>query len=95
MKGILPWLVRWACLAGTRDFCSPLAALVGQVQNIFCTLFRVPIAQQPGQAAVLGGLSLSMYLWSRVFKSEPGIQNIKKIINKQMKLQFRKMLYYY
>jgi hypothetical protein len=22
MKGIIPWLVLWACLAGTSDFCS-------------------------------------------------------------------------
>jgi hypothetical protein len=35
MKGVLPWLVDWACRAGTRDFCSALAAQVGPVQNIF------------------------------------------------------------
>jgi hypothetical protein len=35
MKGLLPWLVCWACRAGTRDFCSALAALLGTVQNIF------------------------------------------------------------
>jgi len=35
MKGVLPWLVLWARLAGTRDFILPsLAALVGPVQNI-------------------------------------------------------------
>jgi hypothetical protein len=28
MKGVLPWLVRWACRAGTREFCSALPALV-------------------------------------------------------------------
>ncbi len=57
MKGVLPWLVRWACRAGTRDFCSDLAAWVGPVQNIcFLTIHNsfVPIAQQAGQAAVLG-----------------------------------------
>jgi hypothetical protein len=31
MKGVLPWLVRWACRAGTRNFCPALAALVGPV----------------------------------------------------------------
>jgi hypothetical protein len=31
MKGILPWLVRLAHRAGTRDFCLALAALVGPV----------------------------------------------------------------
>jgi hypothetical protein len=36
MKGVLPWLFRWAfCHADTRDFCSALAALIGPVQNIF------------------------------------------------------------
>ncbi len=33
MKGVLPWFVRWACRAGTREFCSALAALVGPVQK--------------------------------------------------------------
>jgi hypothetical protein len=40
MKGVLPWLVHWARRAGTRDFCPALAALVGQVQNIFYSLFH-------------------------------------------------------
>jgi hypothetical protein len=35
MKWVLSWLVRWACRADTRDFCSALVALVGLVQNIF------------------------------------------------------------
>jgi hypothetical protein len=62
MKGVLPWLVRWARRAGTIDFCPAWAALVSPVQNIiflparFFTLL-VPIAQQPGQAVVLGRLS--------------------------------------
>jgi hypothetical protein len=53
MKGVLPWLVRWAGRAGTRDIYSALAALVGPVQNIFflnVLYFNsfVPIAQQAG-----------------------------------------------
>jgi hypothetical protein len=51
LKGGLPWLVRWALPAGTKDFCPALAALVSPVlQNIFFhtvhffNLF-VPIAQ--------------------------------------------------
>ncbi len=32
---VVYWLVRWACHAGTRDFCHALAALVGPLQNIF------------------------------------------------------------
>ncbi len=61
IKGVLPWLVRWAPRASTRDFCPVLASLVGPVQNI-CFLsvhyFRsfVPIAQQVGQAVVPGRL---------------------------------------
>ncbi len=50
----LLWFVR----AGTSDFCSALAALVGPVQNIFFLTLHYyssldPIAQQAGQAAML------------------------------------------
>jgi hypothetical protein len=56
IKGVLPWLVRWALRGGTRDFCPALAALVSPVQNITFLIahfftFLVPIAQQPGQWA--------------------------------------------
>ncbi len=69
MKGVLPWLVRWACRgAGTRDFCPASAALVGPVQNIFFITVHfftryVPIAQLAGQAVVPCRLSLNMCLW--------------------------------
>ncbi len=62
MKGIHPWLVRWACHAGTRDFCSAFVAIVGPVQNIFflfpytITIPLSPIAQlgrQPRWVAFL------------------------------------------
>jgi hypothetical protein len=65
MKGVLPWLVRWARRAGKVDISPALAALISPVQNIivltvhFLT-FLVPIAQQPGQAGVLGSLSLCL-----------------------------------
>ncbi len=65
MKGVLPWSVRWDCRAGTVDFRPTLPALVSEVQNIifltahFSTLL-VPITQQPGQAVVLGRLSLCL-----------------------------------
>ncbi len=70
LKAVLSWLVRWACHAGTRDFCFASAALVGPVQKSFFprrTLFQifnafVPIAQQAGQAAMQGRLSLSLCL---------------------------------
>jgi hypothetical protein len=68
MKGVLPCLVRWTCLAGTRDFCSALAALIGPVQIFFPLTVHyfisvAPVEQQAGKAAVLGRLSLSMCLW--------------------------------
>ena len=53
MKGILPWLVLWACRAGTRDFCSALTALVGPVQNIFShprTLFHFLCLHRPAKS---------------------------------------------
>jgi hypothetical protein len=61
IKAVLPFW--FAGRAGTRDFCSALAALVGPVQNIFFLNrhyfnFFIPIAQQVGQATVLGRLSL-------------------------------------
>jgi hypothetical protein len=67
MKGALTWLVRWACRGGSRVFCPALSALVCPVQNIFFLTVHyfnsfIPIAQQAGQAVVLGRLSLSMCL---------------------------------
>jgi hypothetical protein len=68
IKGVLPWFVHWACRASTRDFCPALSGLVGLVQNIFFLAVHyfnsfVPIAQQTGQAVLLGRLSLNMSLW--------------------------------
>ncbi len=63
VNGYFLGLVRWSRGDGTIDFCPALAGLVSPVQNIifltvhFFTLL-VPIAQQPGQAGVLGRLSL-------------------------------------
>ena len=45
VQGALPWSVRWARHAGTRDFCPALTALVSQVQNI---IFLVADFFQPG-----------------------------------------------
>jgi hypothetical protein len=64
MKGDHPWLFRWACRAGTRDFCLALAALAANYKIFFFLPFTfsilvVPVTQQAGQAAVLGRLSLS------------------------------------
>jgi hypothetical protein len=73
MKGVPLWLLCWACRAGTRNFCSALAALVGPVQNIFSHSPQnylnsfVPYRPQAGQAAVLGRLSLIMLVWSRLY----------------------------
>ncbi len=35
VKGVLPWLVRWARRAGTMDFFPALSSLVIPEQNIF------------------------------------------------------------
>jgi hypothetical protein len=54
MKRVLPWLVRWACRAGTRHFGPALAALVGSVQNIFFphrTLFQFICPYRPASWA--------------------------------------------
>jgi hypothetical protein len=80
MKGVLSWLVGWASRAGTRYFCSAFAALVGPVQNIFFLTVHYsipfsPIAQQAGQAAVLGRLSLSVSLFSD-WCGKAGCENI-------------------
>jgi hypothetical protein len=75
-KGFCLGMFRWVGRAGT--FCLASAALAGPVQNIFSLAVHyfnlfVPIAQQAGQAVVLGCLSLSMclwiYLWARVLYS--------------------------
>jgi hypothetical protein len=63
MTWVLPWLVRWANRAGTRDFWSALAPLVGLVQNIFFPIVHifnssVPIVQQYRPAVRQGHLSL-------------------------------------
>ncbi len=74
MKGVFPWLVLWACRAGTRDFYPVLVALVGQVQKYFFITIHyftsfVLIAQQAGQAVVLGHQSLNMCLCSEHYLS--------------------------
>jgi hypothetical protein len=77
MNWVIPWLIRWACRAGTRDFGPALAALVGPVQNIFFRTVHyftsfVPIIQHAGQAVVPHCLSLTMYLWSMVMEHFQG-----------------------
>jgi hypothetical protein len=63
------FLVCSARCAGTKDFSSAVAALVGPVKNIFSphrTLFHLictPIAKQAGQAVVPHHQSLNIYLW--------------------------------
>jgi hypothetical protein len=54
MKGVFSWLVRWACRAGTRDFCSALAAIAGPDPNIFFprrTLFQFLCPNRPASWA--------------------------------------------
>jgi hypothetical protein len=61
MKKFLPWLVRWAytCRAGISGCSSQLTTkYIFPHRTLFLSL--VPIAQQAGQAAVLGRLSLTV-----------------------------------
>ncbi len=60
LKGVLPWLVRWARCAGTRDFLP--------VQNIFLLTVHyfssfVPIAQLAGQQSCRVACPFNMCLW--------------------------------
>jgi hypothetical protein len=65
-KGVLSSLVRFACRAGTRDFC-PVCYSRPRTKYLFTrrTLFHFifPIVQQAGHAVVLRRLSLYMCLW--------------------------------
>ncbi len=60
MRGVLPWLVRWAILQVQEIFVLPFSCSSGPVENIFPQLTVHyynsfdPIAQQAGQAVVLG-----------------------------------------
>jgi hypothetical protein len=47
MKGILPWLVRWALCARERDLCPALAALVGPVQIFISSPYSISIHLSP------------------------------------------------
>jgi hypothetical protein len=68
LKGVLPWLVRWARHAGKRNFYPALAALVGPVQNIFFLTVHyfksfIPIARQARKAVVPSRLSLGLTVY--------------------------------
>jgi hypothetical protein len=66
MNRVLPWLVRWACCARTRDFSCALAALVGHVQKYFFLTVHYSSPHRPASwessRAVPSRLSLSMCL---------------------------------
>ncbi len=55
MKGVLPWLVRRARRAGTRDCYPALAALVSPVQNIFLPYTTVFQSMCPYRPATWAG----------------------------------------
>jgi hypothetical protein len=61
MKAVFPWLVHWACRAGTRYFLLHWLLKSAHYKIFFFNSF-VPIAHQAEQTVVLGRLSLSMYL---------------------------------
>ncbi len=63
-KSTNDWLVRLACRAGTKIFFLPWLLYSRPSTKYFFPSPCVPIAQQAGQAVVLGRLSLSMCLWA-------------------------------
>jgi hypothetical protein len=75
MKGVFPWLARWTCCAGTRDFCPAWLLWLAQykiLQYFFtahCFTSFVPNAQQASQAVMSRRLSLNMCLWLSPFIS--------------------------
>jgi hypothetical protein len=70
MKGALPWLVRWARRAVTRNFCPALTALVGLIQNFFphCTLvhFICPLRPARWAGSRAGSPVFNMCLWAQL-----------------------------
>jgi hypothetical protein len=59
MKGVLPWLVRFARRTATKDFYPALAALIISAQNIFLlTVHYFNSCMPPGYAVVQGPMSL-------------------------------------
>jgi hypothetical protein len=49
-KGVLPWMVLWACRAGTRDFCPALAALGPSVPSFFSSPYTISIHLSPSSS---------------------------------------------
>jgi hypothetical protein len=72
MKVVLPWLVRWAHRAGTRDFGPALAALVGPGQNIFSSPYTISFYLSPSPSKLGRHLCLVAFL----FLCVPGIQSV-------------------
>ena len=73
MTEVLPWLFRWACRASTIDFCPVLAAPVSPVQIIIS-----PHCPYPGQAVVMGRLSLCLCLQQY---EEPPVIALRRLIH--------------
>jgi hypothetical protein len=103
MKGVLPWLVRWARCAGTRDFCPALDALAGLVHffKIFPLLYTlfvlfplfVSISQEAWQAVVPRHLSFNMCLWLQLwgYLAGPQENSVEKLFsNSLMKFSITK-----
>jgi hypothetical protein len=53
MKGVIPWLVRWA-LCNTRDFCPAMAAQVGIVKKDFSLPYTISIHLSPSHSNLAG-----------------------------------------
>jgi hypothetical protein len=70
MKGVLPWLVCWACRDGTRDFSSALAALVGSVTKYFFLTrhycIQISLSQSPCKPCWVACLRVT-HSWNSFF----------------------------
>jgi hypothetical protein len=59
MKGVLPWLVRWAYCANTRDFCPAMAAQIGTVKKDFSSPYTISIHLSPSHSNRAGSRVVS------------------------------------
>ncbi len=95
-KGVLPWLVRWACRASTRYICSASAALIGPVDTISMLLSPSPskLGRQPCWVACLLVLSLravSSYWWKLASLLKNILRGVHYVAHKWMITNFSKI----
>jgi hypothetical protein len=75
MKSVFPWLIHWAYRAGTRDFCSALAALVSPAQKFDTILLHL----SPSPSKVGRQSCRVAYLLISVSGSTPGYLSVERV----------------